>query len=126
MDAVERVPRDAIVRIRRVLERSDLDPVSLGLPPRLGDEAPSDFAEAGEYEPPLLDFGDARGDPFFAGLKEASATVGTPVFVQALLRDSAAGCLATSDGLCVTVPNGTERDTERPATRTYPLRRRRR
>ena len=69
---VERVHADAIARIRRVLERYDLDPLALGIPPRPGDEAPCEFADAAGSQHPLLDFGDARDGSFFPGLKTAS------------------------------------------------------
>ena len=69
---------DAIARIRRVLERYDLDPIALGLPPRPGDEAPCEFADSSGSEHPLLDFGDARDGSFFPGLKVASVKSAAP------------------------------------------------
>jgi hypothetical protein len=65
-----------IRRIRRVLDRYDLDPIALGLPPIPGGtdagEFPDDCADASNQEQPLLDFGDARDDSFFPELKAAS------------------------------------------------------
>ncbi|QDV04862.1 Putative transposase [Planctomycetes bacterium Poly30] len=55
-----------------MLERYDLDPLALGLPPRPGDEAPCEFEDAAGSQHPLLDFGDARDGSFFPGLKTAS------------------------------------------------------
>ncbi|MEM8714133.1 MAG: transposase [Planctomycetota bacterium] len=69
---VERVHRDAVVHICRVLERHGLDPIALGLPLRQGDEPPWKYADSGAHEPPLLDFGDARDSSFFPSLKAAS------------------------------------------------------
>ncbi|MFT5733878.1 MAG: hypothetical protein ACI8WY_002559, partial [Planctomycetota bacterium] len=64
---------DVIRRIRRVLDRYDLDPIALGLPPIPGGtdagEFPDDCADASNQEQPLLDFGDARDDSFFPELK---------------------------------------------------------
>jgi hypothetical protein len=75
-DDVERVHAEVIRRIHRVLERYDLDPISLGLPPLSGAEDPNEssgkFADASDHEQPLLDFGDARDDSFFPELKAAS------------------------------------------------------
>ena len=46
---VERVHRDIITRIRRVLERHDLNPIALGLPPRPGDKASPEQHDSPEY-----------------------------------------------------------------------------
>ncbi|WP_419190269.1 transposase [Saltatorellus ferox] len=71
-DEVQRVHRDVIARIRRVLEKHDLNPLALGLPPRTGVKGTAEFADSTEFEQPLLDFGDARDGSFFPGLKAAS------------------------------------------------------
>jgi len=67
-----------IVRIRRVLEAYDLNPSALGLPPRDGDTSTLDHSTDGNYEQPLLDFGDARDGSFFPGLKSASVQSAVP------------------------------------------------
>jgi hypothetical protein len=71
---VARVHRDVITRIRRVLERSGLNPRQLGLPPRPGEEGTDAGLDSSEHEQPLLDFGDARDGAFFPGLKSASVS----------------------------------------------------
>ncbi|MFT5732634.1 MAG: hypothetical protein ACJAZN_001729, partial [Planctomycetota bacterium] len=71
---VARVHRDVIARIRRVLERSGLNPLQLGLPPRPGEEGTDASLDSSEHEQPLLDFGDARDGAFFPGLKSASVS----------------------------------------------------
>jgi hypothetical protein len=63
-----------IARIRRVLERSGLNPLQLGLPPRPGEEGTDASLDSSEHEQPLLDFGDARDGAFFPGLKSASVS----------------------------------------------------
>ncbi|MFT6111187.1 MAG: hypothetical protein ACJA2W_004117 [Planctomycetota bacterium] len=63
-----------IARIRRVLERSGLNPLQLGLPPRPGDQEADASLDFSEHEQPLLDFGDARDGAFFPGLKSASVS----------------------------------------------------
>ena len=77
-DEVKRVHADVIVRIRRVLERYDLDPIALGLPLRPGDEAPCEFADSSGSDHPLLDFGDARDGSLFPDLKVASVKSAAP------------------------------------------------
>ncbi len=77
-DEVGRVHSDVIGRIRRVLERYDLKPLQFGLPPRPGDDAADADLDLSEYEQPLLDFGDARGDAFLPGLKSASVNSAVP------------------------------------------------
>ncbi|WP_145204145.1 hypothetical protein [Planctomycetes bacterium Poly30] len=67
-----------IVRIRRALERYDLDPIALGLPPCPGDEAPGEFADSSGSEHPLLDFGYARDGSFFPDVKVASVKSASP------------------------------------------------
>jgi hypothetical protein len=71
---VARVHRDVIARIRRVLERSGLNPLQLGLPPRRGEEGTDASLDSSEYEQPLLDFGDARDGALSPGLKSASVS----------------------------------------------------
>ena len=77
-DEVQRVHGDVLTRIRRVLEKYDLNPMALGLPPRPGDQAACEFADSSEHEQPLLDFGDARDGSFFPGLKGASVNSAVP------------------------------------------------
>jgi hypothetical protein len=75
---VERVHKDIITRIRRVLERHDLNPMALGLPPRPGDEASPEQHDSPEYNQPLLDFGEAKEGSFLPGLKAASVQSAAP------------------------------------------------
>ncbi len=49
-DEVQRVQRDVIVRIRRVLESYNLNPLQLGLPPRPGDWAADAIVGLGRSE----------------------------------------------------------------------------
>lgn len=77
-DEVRRVHSDVIVRIRRVLERYDLNPQLVGLSPRLSDQGTDVIVEPSECEQPLLDFGEARDGPFFPGLKAASVDSRVP------------------------------------------------
>ena len=70
-----------IVRIRCVLETYELNPLALGLPPRDGETSTLDHStegDSGNYEQPLLDFGDAREGAFFPSLKSASVQSAIP------------------------------------------------
>ena len=75
---VERVHRDIITRIRRVLERYGLNPLALGLPPRPGEERAPEQHDSPEYSQPLLDFGEAQEGSFLPGLKAASVQSAAP------------------------------------------------
>ena len=77
---VERVHKDIITRIRRVLERHGLNPVALGLPPRprSGEARAPEQHDSPEYSQPLLDFGEAQDGSFLPGLKAASVQSAVP------------------------------------------------
>ena len=75
---VERVHKDIITRLRRVLERHDLNPLALGLPPRAGDEVSPEQHDSPKYSQPLLDFGEAQEGSFLPGLKAASVQSAVP------------------------------------------------
>ena len=77
---VERVHKDIITRIRRVLERHGLNPVALGLPPRprSGEARAPEQHDSPEYSQPLLDFGEAQDGSFLPGLKAASVQSAAP------------------------------------------------
>jgi hypothetical protein len=61
---VERVRKDIITRIRRVLGRYKLSPIALGLPPRPGEERAPEQHDSPEYSQLLLDFGEAQENSF--------------------------------------------------------------